>query len=411
VTSRRAPIRAKLTAWYGGGFLLIGITLLAINYLLVSNSLPAAESFAVATEDLPALKSVAAVPSEAAPARPAGDSMVLVRSLGEYRSSALRTLLAQSATALVITIGLATLLGWLVAGRVLRPVHQITATARRLGAENLDRRIRLAGPRDELTELADTFDDMLDRLAGAFDSQRRFVANASHELRTPLALQRALIEVAMDDPVAGADLHTLGQHLLQTNERSEQLIQGLLLLARSDRGLTSREPVRLDKVVGTVLATSTQLAAQHQVTLTTQTVPQTVAGDPVLLEHLVTNLVHNAIRYNTPGGTVHTAVTTGPALQIRNTGQPIPAEAIPTLFEPFRRLNADRLTNTSGAGLGLPLVRSIATAHGGTAHAEPGEHGGLTVTVDLPPTGGTLSALEKGTNGDAATRSSVNSAD
>ena len=320
----------------------------------------------------------------------------------DYRASALQTVLIISGIALVLVGALATLLGWLMADRALRPVQRITATARRLEAGQMDKRINHDGPDDELKELADTFDSMLDRLAGSFDSQRRFVANASHELRTPLAVQRTMVEVAMADPTASPDLMRLGAHLLHTNERTERLIDGLLVLARSDRGLTSRAPVRLDHVVTAVVDSARHLADDADVTVTSRLAPRTVAGDPVLLERLVTNLVHNAIHYNERGGTVTVEVGEFPALVVSNTGLVVPAGSVPALFEPFRRLDRDRTTQLpartivadagyrgarqrAGAGLGLSIVRSVAHAHDGTVSAIPNaEGGGLRVTVKLP---------------------------
>ncbi|GAB2744890.1 sensor histidine kinase [Amycolatopsis magusensis] len=382
----RLSVRTKLTALYGGLFLVTGIILLLINYLLVSTTLPATQPFAsaaVAARE-PAGAAGPAVPSDTQVYPTSPTIEVVTTSLEEYRSSTLSTLLLQSGVALVIAAGLAVLLGWLTASRVLRPVHEVTSAARRLGAENLDRRINLDGPSDELKELADTFDRMLDRLAGSFDSQRRFVANASHELRTPLAVQRTLIEVALADPEVTPQVRRLGQHLLHTNERSERMIEGLLTLARSDRGLPSRVPVQLGEVAANVVRALGPLAEEHEVTVTIDTAERTVAGDPVLLERLVTNLVENAVRYNRPGGAVHLRIGRNPALTVQNTGPVIRADAIPALFEPFRRLDHDRTSGASGAGLGLSIVRSVAQAHDGSVYAQPAESGGLVVGVWLP---------------------------
>ncbi|MEC3981161.1 ATP-binding protein [Amycolatopsis sp. H20-H5] len=387
-------VRARLTGLYGGLFLLVGIALLIVNYALVNSSLPDTGQFAVkAVTAAPADTSdwVAAQPMPELPTQARRQAVqVVTQSLSEYRSTTLSTLLIQSIIALLITAALAVFLGWVIAGRVLRPLHAITATARKLGAEDMNRRINLDGPNDELKELADTFDGMLDRLAGSFDSQKRFVANASHELRTPLAVQRTLIEVAMADPDVSPELQKLGEHLIYTNERSERMIEGLLVLARSDRGLTNRTSVRLDEVTQTVIRAAAAQAEEAGVTIESRVRPRTVAGDPVLLERLVTNLVHNAITYNSRGGWVHVEVGGDPALVVRNSGPQVPMEAVPTLFEPFRRLSPERVSDVRpaqggrNAGLGLSIVRSVAQAHGGTAHAEPGRRGGLTVTVRLP---------------------------
>jgi signal transduction histidine kinase len=276
---------------------------------------------------------------------------------------------------LLITAALAGVLGWFVARRVLRPLHDITATARRLGAEDLGRRIKLTGPPDELKELADTFDGMLDRLAGSFDSQKRFVANASHELRTPLALQRTLIEVALLGDDVPAETRLLGTRLLDANSRTERVLEGLLVLARSDRGLADRVPVRLDHLVETV--------AQGFPGVAVAVTPRTVAGDPVLLERLVVNLIDNAVTYNRPGGWVRVEVGDTPALVVRNSGPVVDPSTVDCLFEPFRRGRGDR-TDSGHSGLGLSIVRSVAAAHGGRARAQAPAGGGLVVTVRLP---------------------------
>ncbi|WP_309111831.1 HAMP domain-containing sensor histidine kinase [Saccharothrix sp.] len=361
----RLSVRARLTAWYGGFFLLAGVVLVALNYVLVSAQLPQVDSFAIAV---------------AGPPPAPVDQMQVVTTLEDYRSETLNTLLLQSGVGLVVTTALAGIVGWVLASRVLEPLQSITATAHRLEVEDLGRRINLDGPDDELKELADTFDGMLDRLATAFDSQKRFVANASHELRTPLAIQRTLIEVALADEHASADVKRLGGHLLATNVRSERLIDGLLLLARSDRGLGRREPVELDQLVEDVVYTF-----RHEPQdISLEAEPVTVLGDPVLLAHLVTNLLRNACTHNHEDGHVAVVVRgTNPLLVVANTGEVIPEEAVPGLFEPFRRLPG---AGGGGAGLGLSIVRSIALAHQGNVSAYPAGGGGLCVEVNLPVT-------------------------
>ena len=276
---------------------------------------------------------------------------------------------------------------WIVAGRLLGQLSATAETVRQLGPQNLGQRIRMTGAADPLKNLADAIDEALDRLAAGYEGQRRFAANASHELRTPLAVQRLLTEVAMDDPAAGDDLRRLGSHLLRTNERNERLVEGLLVLAEADRGLPGMVPVRLDELVSSVVQAHQELAAKHRVSLRPVLDRRVLSGDPLLLERLVGNLVANAIKYNEPGGwaEVEVASETGPALVVRNTGQVVPAEEMPALFEPFRRLTADRTNHGGGAGLGMSIVRSITAAHGGTVRAQPRPGGGLTVEIDMPP--------------------------
>jgi len=276
---------------------------------------------------------------------------------------------------------------WRLAGWALQPLAATAETVRRLGPQNLGQRIRLDGGADAFKELADALDDALDRLAGGYESQRRFAANASHELRTPLAVQRLLTEVAMEAPDAGEDLRNLGAQLLRTNERNESLIEGLLVLAESDRGLPGKVPLRLDELAGSVLDAHEELAGEHGVAVRRKLAETMVPGDHVLLERLTANLVSNAIKYNEPGGWVDVEVVevaAGPTLTVRNTGPRVPSEAVPALFEPFRRLGNDRVRGRGGVGLGLAIVRSIVIAHEGTIRVRPRAGGGLELEVSLP---------------------------
>ncbi len=285
--------------------------------------------------------------------------------------------------------------GWLLAGRALAPLQHITATARRVADRSLHERIALDGPHDEIKDLADTFDAMLERLDQAFDSQRRFVANASHELRTPLAINRTLIEVALDNPDASDSLRQLGGTLLAVNQRHERLIDGMLTLASGEQAIIDPAPVDLADIAGHLTTQSHPAAQTAGIDMRTDLRPAPVMGDPILLERLTQNLLDNAIRYNLPEGG-HVTVTTGTVdgnalLTVANTGPPVPAYEIPGLFEPFRRLPAtERLadpttpTGGQGAGLGLSIVRSVARAHGGDVHAIPRPDGGLTIHVRLP---------------------------
>ncbi len=309
----------------------------------------------------------------------------------QVRQAATKSLLTQGSIALVAVGALAAGFGWLVAGRVLAPLHRVTDTARRIAASPaaLHERIALRGPDDEVKNLADAFDTMVERLDHSFDGQRRFVANASHELRTPLTLGRALVEVAMHRRTASADVRELGESLLTINARHEQLIDGLLILADSEKQLTTVYPVNLADVVDHVASQLTPEAAAGEVEIIRGPGDASTQGDALLLERLVHNLVENGIRHNLPTGDKWVRVisrTTGDHVEVvvTNTGAEIPPYEVEALFKPFYRLGAERLVSTKGAGLGLSIVRSVAEAHGGTVTAVPRPGGGLEVTVRLP---------------------------
>jgi len=318
----------------------------------------------------------------------------LAAQLQQSRDDTLNTMLIASLILLGVVGVIAGGFGWLLAGRALYPLQQITATARRVADRSLHERIALDGPNDEIKDLADTFDAMLERLDRAFDSQQRFVANASHELRTPLTINRTLIEVALEKPDATESLRQLGATLLTVNQRHERLIDGLLTLASSEQRITNPTPVDLAEIARHVTAESQGAARNANVDLRTHLQPSPVAGDPILLERLTQNLVDNAIRYNLPehGWVMVTTdmVDDNVHLTIENTGPPVPAHEVPDLFEPFHRLpSTDRLADSAnpaisrGAGLGLSIVRSVAHAHDGDVHASPREDGGLTVRVRI----------------------------
>ncbi|TYB68649.1 HAMP domain-containing histidine kinase [Nonomuraea sp. PA05] len=298
-------------------------------------------------------------------------------------------LLTSSVMALVGVGILALIIGYFIADRAMRPVAQMTATARKLSESTLaHQRIALEGPNDELKELADTFDAMLARLNVAFDTQRRFVANASHELRTPLTINRTVLEIALSDPEASQDLKALGRTLLEVNARNEKLIEGLLLLARSERELAVRKPLDVMEVAQTAVEQVTPFAEEHGVTVSTELVSAPTIGDPVLLERSVSNLLENAVKYNIPENGkvwIRTGMADGAlVVQVANTGQHVPAYEVNSLFEPFRRLHADRVDSAKGSGLGLSIVRAVVQAHGGNVTAVPRDGGGLVVTIRLP---------------------------
>ena len=276
------------------------------------------------------------------------------------------------------------ILGWAIAGRILRPLHKVTSAAQHASQEHLDERIELDGPNDELKELADTFDDMLNRLDLAFVSQRRFVANASHELRTPLTAMRTLIDVAMAKPNRTTEaLETLVGRVREAVDQSEAIIDGLLTLARSDRGLTIRELVDLEAAALDAIDQTSVAARESDITVDANLSAAPFAGDRVLVERLVANLVDNAIRYNFEGGSIQieTGVNDGDSyLSVSNSGPLVPESKLASLFEPFTRLG-QRVTNDEGVGLGLSIVASVVAAHGGRLESEALRNGGLKVTV------------------------------
>ncbi|MEV4411822.1 HAMP domain-containing sensor histidine kinase [Catellatospora sp. NPDC049609] len=299
------------------------------------------------------------------------------------RDTTLAHLLRYSLITLAAAGLLAALAGWIVAGRVLRPVHQITAAAQAASEHNLTARVALNGPRDELRELADTFDSMLSRLQAAFDSQRRFVANAGHELRTPLTVMRTTLDVVLAKPAATSEeLRAMGRDVRVAVDHADRLINSLLTLARSERGLTDHAPVDLATVAEDVLDV-TDTAGRR---LHTSLEPTMTSGDPVLLERLIANLVDNATRYNVPDGDIWITTATvddEASLVVANTGPVIPDHAVPALFEPFQRLQ--ERVGGHGYGLGLAIVASITAAHHGTVRAQARKEGGLIVTVTMPP--------------------------
>ena len=298
------------------------------------------------------------------------------------RSTTLTHLLTYSLLSLAGVTLLAAVAGWIVAGRILRPVHRLTAAARAASEQNLSQRIALQGPRDELRELADTFDTMLERLDRAFTSQRQFIANASHELRTPLTVMRTAIDVVLAKPEPTRDeLVSMAAEVRQAVDHAERLIEALLVLARNDQARALTDPLDLAAVAEDALEGRTA----NGITTTATLDEAPVTGDGVLLERLVANLLDNAERYNIAGGTVAISTAAHDAtsvLRVVNTGAVVPADMVERLFLPFTRL--DDRTRHDGFGLGLALVSSIAAVHGGTVHATAVPTGGLDITVRLP---------------------------
>lgn len=381
----RPTIRIRLTLLYGGMFLIAGILLLSIIYLLAAHALNVGS-------ELPFKILSGQLTSDSCnfPSQPSVTQInhAMNECVNDQRQHALDDLLSRSLLALLGLAIIAFAFGYAMAGRVLSPLGRILRTARAVAGSDLSRRIELDGPDDEIKELADTFDDMLERLQRAFTAQQRFVGNASHELRTPLAINRTLLEVHLSDPNAPAELHQLGKTLLATNERSEQLVEGLLLLARSDNQIVERKPVDLAEVAEQAVDQVRSEAEAKGVVIRGEQKPAVVQGNGVLLERIALNLVQNAVRYNVPEDgwvEVTTEVRHGQAvLVVSNTGPVVPAYEIDNLFEPFRRLRTERTGSDKGVGLGLSIVRSVARAHGGHISAQPREGGGLVMRVALP---------------------------
>ena len=358
-----------MTLLYAGVFFVAGLLLLVASYIFVKQTLTDQHNL----RDLP------------------GASWSLrVEYQHEVAADALSNLRRLYAVALGAMTGLSVLLGWAMAGRVLRPLQRITATAKRVSQDNLDERIALGGPRDELKELADTFDGMLERLSGAFASQRRFVANASHELRTPLTVIRTELDVTLADPHAtNADLRAMGETVRDATLATERLIQALLTLARSEGGVIRRDAVDLADCARTAVRQAGAEASARGLDMQATLDPAPVRGDRRLLERLVANLVENAVRHNVDGGTVEvrTASAAGRStVEVRNDGPAVPPDAVASLLEPFQRL--DRGAPGDGVGLGLSIVRSVAEAHGGSVELRARPSGGLVARVSLPARGG-----------------------
>jgi signal transduction histidine kinase len=392
-------IRLRLTLLYGALFLASGAALLTVTYLLVEHQYTEnGANLFVVTGHASGGVSVAVqqragavaygpgylAPGLATPAQISADA--------HARSAvALNQLLINSGIALGIMALISIWLGWLVAGRALRPLRTIANTAREISATNLHRRLALQGPDDEITQLASTFDDLLARLEASFEAQRQFVANASHELRTPLTLERALVEVALADPAPSvASLREMGERVLTNGEYQERLIEALLTLSRSQRGLEHREPVDLRALT----AESLRATDEADLTVVSELEPAWMTGDPRLLEHLVANLLMNAVRHNVPHGwvDVRTGTKAGRALlTVENTGETVPADQLDRLFQPFQRLDAGRTATSDGLGLGLSIAQAIAVAHHATITAVPRTGGGLRIEVGFlahpPPRG------------------------
>jgi len=369
-----------MTALYGTVFLITGAALLTVGYVFVRTNLRTHHSLRAELIRL----GIRPVRGEFGfpPGSPTGKLIHTVQN--QILGGALHRLLIEYAVALVVMTALSVVIGWLLAGRALAPLREITATARRVSSENLGERIDLPGPADELRELADTFDGMLARLDSAFASQRHFVANASHELRTPLAIMRTEVDVALADPDASVDeLREMGEAVRDTVDRCERLIASLLLLARSEAATGHEEPVDIAALAGDCITDLWARAEEAHVEIRDDLEPAWTSGHPGLLERLIANLLDNGIHHNVPGGYLQVQTRTDGdevELVVANGGEPIDPKLVEELAQPFRRL--DR--SVRGFGLGLSIVRSIAQAHHGTTVLFAPASGGLEVRVTLP---------------------------
>jgi signal transduction histidine kinase len=382
----RYTIRLRLAVLYGGVFTVLGTLLLGLVFLTVRHSSHSVVASAERHVHMSSPEGTLSVTPERIVVGPASAQ---ARQLGAVAVSVanndLHQLLIGSLFALAFMVVASMALGWVLAGRVLRPLQVITTAARELSASNLHERLALTGPNDELRELGDTFDELLARLEASFESQRQFVANASHELRTPLTLERAILEVTLADPVAGAaSLRAACERVLAIGEQQERMIDALLALARSERGLERREPVALERLVGEALLERREEIDRRGLRLDSQLESAHTLGDPRLIERLATNLIDNAIHHNAPDGwiTVNTSLEDDQAiLTVVNSGPVVAADEVEQLLRPFHRLGTARTGHGGGHGLGLSIVNAIAGAHGASVSIQPQPQGGLRAEV------------------------------
>jgi signal transduction histidine kinase len=403
----RRTARLRLTLLYSALFLLTGVVLLAITYVLFRQALDGQDvKVPRGTPSPPVIRQ----PGHALQhqGQPPASAAKAAQQIAAEHASVLHELLINSGIALAIATVLALLLGWFVAGRMLQPVRTITATARRISASNLQERLALDDADEEFKDLGDTLDDLFARLQGAFEAQRHFVANASHELRTPLTRERTLLQVALGDPSTSDVWQHTVQEVLASNREQERLIEALLALATSESGLDHRERIDLSVICDDVLLRPDLDIDSLGLNVETTIGPAPLDGDPKLIERLVANLVDNAVDHNVMGGHVQvsTTVTSGNAvLSVTNTGPVISPNDIDRLFQPFQRLDASRTHHKDGHGLGLSIVKAVAAAHGANIAAQPVPGGGLLIEVTFaaPITGDYLERAPSGVHRPAST--------
>jgi signal transduction histidine kinase len=393
----------RLTLLYAALFLIAGGALLGLTYGLVAASLPTSNPSATSSQhyraELARLKKECKTPYPG-PGKPppaTRAAQLECKQISEYLAGVLAGAKSQRERALsslllysLLGLGMMTVAsggaGWFVSGRVLRPIRAITDTARQASEQHLGERIGMTGPRDELRELADTFDDMLERLDRAFAAQRVFVANASHELRTPLTVMRTAIDVTLAKPGrTQAQLEDMAERVRNRIEKAERMIDGLLTLSVSEQGATSPDYLDLSALTEDALETAAADVQRLGLTVLAQLAPAPTVGDPKLLERMVWNLVDNAVRHNEPGGWIRVTTSRDAgqvALRIANGGASVPPDAVPAILEPFRRV-AGRTGNKDGFGLGLSIVRSVTKAHGAALEVRALDGGGLEVCVTL----------------------------
>jgi signal transduction histidine kinase len=393
----RTTVRGRLALLYGALFLASGAALLAITYVLVDHTIPLKKprpsnllqkaKLLYRNERKIGPGRVSLSPSQlkalTGRIKAAEGSLVLTQ-----RTVDLHSLFLGSCIALGVMTVVSVLLGWFVAGRILRPLRTITNTARHISEESLDQRLALEGPPDELNDLGGVIDGLLERLQAAFEAQRHFVANAAHELRAPLTLERAMLQVTLADPGLTLDeLRAACEDVIDNGRRQEQLIEALLTLARSQRGLDRKEALDLAVVAGDIAQSRKQQAIAAGLHLDLALRPALVLGDPQLIERLIANLLDNALHYNHSGGSVHVATddnAIGARLTVANTGPAVPEDQIPRLLDPFQRIAPSRTGQDEGSGLGLSIVQAIAKAHRARLTVNAGRRGGLTVEIRFP---------------------------
>jgi len=391
----RRTARLRLTMLYGSLFTLCGAGLLGFTFWLTDR---ATAGWQLLPRPIPPLWG--GLPSVTCPHKLSIARVDCLERSAMSRAHAfdLHTLLVQSGFALAVMAVLAFGLGWLVAGRVLRPLQAITATAQRISATSLHERLALAGPDDEFKELADTLDGLFARLEASFTAQRNFVASAAHELRTPLTLDKTLLQLALRNPRRTAEQwRATGAELLESGQQQESILEALLTLATSEAGIGRHEPADLAKMAATRLESVGAEAGRRGLDVASSLVPAPLHGDPDLIARLVANLVDNAVRHNVPGGTVEvsTARRDGQAvLSVANSGPVIPPGEMARLLQPFQRLATARSSDGEGHGLGLAIVHAIATAHGGTVTARARPGGGMRVQVRFPASGAPVTQRE-----------------